>query len=258
MADEHIRAPENQIRPAGDGRRFPTGRRGAVEPTAEEPPVGAGGILYEGLMFLRWFVGLLIVLVCGWGFIVAIALLTRNWKLALPFEVAVGLAAFLSLLVMILLEQNFWLSRFMGLRISVHSSPLGEAVILWALGVPGLLFRSTAAPAPEAAAKGRPAPEADSLREVVETIVFVIVLVLTLKTFVAEAFVIPTGSMATTLLGYHRNVTCPECGYTFPVNVSQEADPQNGVPERITGCTCPNCRKHIPFDLQILQPGARP
>ena len=36
----------------------------------------------------------------------------------------------------------------------------------------------------------------DAFREVVETVVFVIVLVLLLKTFVAEAFVIPTGSMA--------------------------------------------------------------
>src|SRR5262249_4813982 len=51
------------------------------------------------------------------------------------------------------------------------------------------------------------APEMrDSFREVVETIVFVVVLVLLLKSFLAEAFVIPTGSMATTLLGYHKQV----------------------------------------------------
>src|SRR4051794_7520638 len=56
----------------------------------------------------------------------------------------------------------------------------------------------------------------DSVREVIETVVFVVVLVLLLKTFLAEAFVIPTGSMATTLLGYHRNVTCEQCGYRFP------------------------------------------
>ena len=44
----------------------------------------------------------------------------------------------------------------------------------------------------------------DAFREVVETVVFVVVLVLMLKTFVAEAFVIPTGSMAETLLGYQK------------------------------------------------------
>src|SRR5689334_22185897 len=53
----------------------------------------------------------------------------------------------------------------------------------------------------------------DAFREVVETVVFVIVLVLLLKTFVAEAFVIPTGSMAETLLGYQKWETCPQCGH---------------------------------------------
>src|SRR5262245_6185818 len=56
----------------------------------------------------------------------------------------------------------------------------------------------------------------DSAREVVETIVFVVVLVLLLKSFVAEAFVIPTGSMATTLLGYQKQTTCEQCGHLFP------------------------------------------
>jgi signal peptidase I len=88
----------------------------------------------------------------------------------------------------------------------------------------------------------------DTLREIVETIVFVVVLVLLLKSFVAEAFVIPTGSMATTLWGYQKVVDCPECGYSFPVNASLEADPQEGQqPLKVTGCTCPNCRYSIDF-----------
>jgi signal peptidase I len=81
----------------------------------------------------------------------------------------------------------------------------------------------------------------DNFREVVETIVFVVVLVLLLKTFLAEAFVIPTGSMATTLLGYHYQVTCEKCKYPFPVNASHEADPQEGPPQPVYSCTCPNC-----------------
>jgi hypothetical protein len=91
------------------------------------------------------------------------------------------------------------------------------------------------------------APEQkDAFRETVETVVFVVVLVLLLKAFMAEAFVIPTGSMATTLLGYHRNVVCPECGFTFPLNMSDEMDVQAGQKRPpITGCTCPNCRLHI-------------
>ncbi len=82
----------------------------------------------------------------------------------------------------------------------------------------------------------------DAFREVVETVVFVIVLVLLLKTFVAEAFVIPTGSMAETLLGYQKWATCPQCGLEFPVNCSSEVDPQQGPPVPVVACTCPNCR----------------
>src|SRR6188768_623757 len=77
-----------------------------------------------------------------------------------------------------------------------------------------------AAPAPRRAAvpaaKHHRGPR-DSLREIVETIVFVVALVLMLKLFVVEAFVIPTGSMAETLLGYNKVVTCPDCGLEFPV-----------------------------------------
>jgi rubredoxin len=104
--------------------------------------------------------------------------------------------------------------------------------------------RSAPRPAAPEQKKATPtkAPEPkDSFREVVETIVFVVVLVLLLKTFLAEAFVIPTGSMATTLLGYHREVTCQQCGYTFTVNASKEADPQEPDHRDVVSCTCPNC-----------------
>jgi signal peptidase I len=80
----------------------------------------------------------------------------------------------------------------------------------------------------------------DGSREIIETIVFVVVLVLLLKTFLAEAFVIPTGSMATTLLGYHQEVTCDMCGYGFLVNASSEAEDKN--PQVVTKGYCPNCR----------------
>lgn len=83
----------------------------------------------------------------------------------------------------------------------------------------------------------------DVVREIFETVVFVVVLVLMLKTFVAEAFVIPTGSMAETLYGYQKVVTCDECGYVFPVNCSSEVDPQDGNQRTpIIGCHCPNCQ----------------
>jgi hypothetical protein len=82
----------------------------------------------------------------------------------------------------------------------------------------------------------------DTFRELIETIVFVVVLVLMLKTFLAEAFVIPTGSMADTLLGYHYKETCEDCKKTNLINASQEAEPKEhqGRP-RITGYKCANC-----------------
>ncbi len=100
----------------------------------------------------------------------------------------------------------------------------------------------TPAAPPRQAAASKATETKDSLREIIETVVFVVVLVLLLKTFLAEAFVIPTGSMATTLLGYNIDVTCEQCGYTFPVNASRQEDPQPGQnPQQVVGCRCPNC-----------------
>jgi hypothetical protein len=82
----------------------------------------------------------------------------------------------------------------------------------------------------------------DGFRELIETIVFVVVLVLILKTFLAEAFVIPTGSMATTLLGYHKEIVCEQCGYRFLVNASLEADPGERHPQPVTAAHCDNCQ----------------
>jgi signal peptidase I len=96
----------------------------------------------------------------------------------------------------------------------------------------------------------------DSLREIVETVVFVVVLVLMLKSFVAEAFVIPTGSMAETLYGYQKMVTCPKCGHYFPVNCSQEVDPTQGPPIPVTACICPNCRHFIDFATDGIHPSS--
>jgi hypothetical protein len=44
------------------------------------------------------------------------------------------------------------------------------------------------------------------------------------KTFEAEAFVIPTGSMAPTLMGRHKDVACPQCGYRYRAQRRDEAD----------------------------------
>jgi signal peptidase I len=102
--------------------------------------------------------------------------------------------------------------------------------------------KASSASTPRPTAPKPPAEVKDTFREVIETIVFVVVLVLMLKTFLAEAFVIPTGSMADTLLGYHYKIKCEECGKENLVNASSEAeaaDPR--MVARITKCRCQNC-----------------
>jgi len=134
-----------------------------------------------------------------------------------------------------------------------ENKPWLAALMLGIISFPGRLFRSTKFhPETEARTETRKRPQqlqhSDSVREVIETIVFVVVLVLLLKSFAAEAFVIPTGSMAETLLGYQKEVTCPDCGLKFPINCSQEVDPSEGArPTPVFACVCPNCRQHIHF-----------
>ncbi len=61
-----------------------------------------------------------------------------------------------------------------------------------------------------------------ALRETIESIVIAFVLAFLFRTFEAEAFVIPTGSMSPALQGRHKDVDCSECGYRFRVTASEE------------------------------------
>jgi len=85
---------------------------------------------------------------------------------------------------------------------------------------------------------------AAGLRELVESVVIAFVLAFLFRTFEAEAFVIPTGSMAPTLMGRHKDVICPECGYAFQVSASDEMDNNTGVRNNqdVVSGTCPMCR----------------
>jgi signal peptidase I len=85
-------------------------------------------------------------------------------------------------------------------------------------------------------------------RETVEAIVVAIILALLFRAFVAEAFVIPTGSMAPALMGAHKDLTCPECGMPYQVGASIETS--SGAEETtVVGSVCPNCRKVNSLDL---------
>jgi signal peptidase I len=90
--------------------------------------------------------------------------------------------------------------------------------------------------------------KAKSRRESVESFVVVFVSLL-LWNLEAEGFVIPTGSMAPTLMGRHKEIVCRECGYVFTVNADRELDPRLGggtAGQRIESGTCENCRYESP------------
>ena len=85
-------------------------------------------------------------------------------------------------------------------------------------------------------------------RETVEAFVVAFILALLFRAFIAEAFVIPTGSMAPTLMGAHKDLTCDRCGIQFQVGASME---RRGVrmAETVVAGICPNCRHTNPLDL---------
>jgi signal peptidase I len=95
-----------------------------------------------------------------------------------------------------------------------------------------------------------------ALRQVIESVVILAVSVSLFRTFAAEGYLISTGSMAPSLLGYHKQVTCPSCEYVFargvPVDESEDglsarADRVDIVTEgdfleqQEAVCRCPNC-----------------
>ena len=112
-------------------------------------------------------------------------------------------------------------------------------------------------------------------RETVEAIVVALILALVVRGFEAQAFVIPTGSMAPTLMGRHKELSCPQCGFVYAVNASQEVEGPS-FPRRVYSGICVNCRYQarglteepsfkgdrilvmmFPYDLPFL-PGSSP
>ena len=61
----------------------------------------------------------------------------------------------------------------------------------------------------------------DGARDFVEAVVIAFILAFLFRTFEAEAFVIPTGSMAPGLMGAHHDLYCEQCGYRYQVNTRE-------------------------------------
>jgi signal peptidase I len=86
---------------------------------------------------------------------------------------------------------------------------------------------------PDHGGRCREISRAGVARQTIELMVSLSVCVLLVRTFSAEAYVVPTGSMAPTLLGLHRELTCPNCRFVFVVGIDEDGHTGQAV--------CPNC-----------------
>jgi signal peptidase I len=112
-------------------------------------------------------------------------------------------------------------------------------------------FQSQAGPAPR---KSR-----GSLRGLIDAVICLYVAVILFRTFEIEGYIISTGSMAPHLLGFHKRVVCPNCGYEFahgiPVDeTGTAADTTDDSSREHPGeVRCPNCGEDR-IDLRSVPP----
>ena len=113
------------------------------------------------------------------------------------------------------------------------------------------------APAPKDGGRGRGSLiSSRSIRETIESLAVAFILAFLFRTFDAEAFVIPTGSMAPTLSGQNKDLLCPKCGYEYQAGTSSEDEQlaeQRGISEpsqSVVAVTCPLCRYTANVDPQ--------
>lgn len=93
-------------------------------------------------------------------------------------------------------------------------------------------------------------------RMIWESVVALAIAVILFRTFQAEGYMISTGSMAPSLLGYHKQVICPRCDYAFTYGVAYDDSVSSNrfqAPRHSNGevihqsgqyATCPNCSTH--------------
>jgi len=91
----------------------------------------------------------------------------------------------------------------------------------------------------------------------VESLLLLAIAVSLFRTFFAEGYMISTGSMAPTLLGYHKQAVCPDCQHHFARGTSHtesgddrsmaaaSGTDHDGGSVRAT-CRCPNCGSVVP------------
>ena len=89
----------------------------------------------------------------------------------------------------------------------------------------------------------------ESVKDTTESIIVAFVLAFVFRTFIIEAFVIPTGSMASTLYGKHGTLVCEDCGWENAYGLTDltTRPPVFGPESQVR---CQNCA-HLNSDISI-------
>ncbi|MBX3415349.1 MAG: signal peptidase I [Pirellulales bacterium] len=82
---------------------------------------------------------------------------------------------------------------------------------------------------------------ASSWRQSVELVLCLILTVCFFRTWCAESYVVPTASMAETVVGLHRDVLCEDCGQPFACGSDELVDNRNVYAPGSLRAVCPNC-----------------
>lgn len=89
----------------------------------------------------------------------------------------------------------------------------------------------------------------ETVKETIESIVIAFILAFVFRAFIVEPFIIPTGSMAPTMLGSHLQLDCPSCGYGFDVGTDVSIVEERGLLKDAQAADCPMCNRQVIADV---------
>jgi signal peptidase I len=98
---------------------------------------------------------------------------------------------------------------------------------------------------------------AESIANTFEWIITAFILAFVFRAFVLEAFRIPTGSMADTLMGDHFNIRCTQCGYSYEYNFNPydhqtyKTAVGGGFYKLVPPPRCPSCGYYEKPDMSV-------
>lgn len=85
------------------------------------------------------------------------------------------------------------------------------------------------------------------LAETLQTVITALILAFMFRAFYIEAFIIPTGSMAESLLGEHATHLCPNCGWQFDYGPASTGGRTGEAFNQELIIRCPNCHLSTPM-----------